>query len=751
MRDSRLVTRDCMLFASPIPWWVAVLVALGIAAIAFLSYRRPLVPLTSAQRTTLTALRALALAAVAIFVCRPVILLPARPSGDIVVPVLVDGSRSMGIADADGEARIKRARDVVENTLAPALAGHATIDVLTFGDSLKPAAVDHLAADARRTDLIGAVAAVRDRYRGRAVPAIVVLSDGGDTEQASRSDVPAGGQGPPVYAVGIGARDGVPDREVTAITAGEPRLDQTSIDLHVSAMVRGFERTPFTVRLLANGQVIDSRKVTPLASGSPVAETFTVSPNPLNPTVYSAEIAAEPGEAVTENNQRSVLVSPAGRKRRVLAIAGAPGFEHSFLTRALGQDPGLEVDSIVRKGKNEESADTFLVQAGGGRAEGLLGGFPTTRDVLFGYDAIVMANIEGDFFTRAQLALVSDFVSERGGGLLVLGGRTFEQRGLLGTPLEAALPVELNDRRGAIRRPATEEAPAPQNRLVLTPEGANHPVMRIGNSPESTRKLWTSFPSLAASAAVGGPRPGATVLAVTSTPSGVILPVVAVQRFGRGRSMVFAGEASWRWRMLQPSTDRSYEFFWRQAIRWLATDAPDPVSLTMPAEIESGDSLSIALDVRDRAFAPIADAAVAATVSVPGGEGRPLPLRPNSKGKFVAAEALERAGLYHVHAEARRGGASLGAADRWVYVGGSDREFADPRLNEGLLRRMARESGGKYVRAADAAQIGSELRSTSPRATEPERRDLWHEPWAFALVIALLSGEWMLRRRWGLR
>ena len=71
--------------------------------------------------------------------------------------------------------------------------------------------------------------------------------------------------------------------------------------------------------------------------------------------------------------------------------------------------------------------------------------------------------------------------------------------------------------------------------------------------------------------------------------------------------------------------------------------------------------------------------------------------------------------------------------------------------NEGLLRRLARESGGKYVRAADAEQIISELRSGAPRTTEPERRDLWHEPWAFALVIALLSGEWMLRRRWGLR
>jgi hypothetical protein len=302
-----------------------------------------------------------------------------------------------------------------------------------------------------------------------------------------------------------------------------------------------------------------------------------------------------------------------------------------------------------------------------------------------------------------------------------------------------------------VRRQATEEAPAPQNRLVLTPEGENHPVMRIGSSSEATRKLWSSFPSLASSASVGGPRPGATVLAVTSTPSGVVLPVVAVQRFGRGRSMVFAGEASWRWRMLQSSTDRSYEFFWRQALRWLATDAPDPVALTLPAEIEPGDSMTVELEARDRSFAPVTDATVSATVSAPGGDDRPLPLRSAGKGKFVAVETLQNAGLYHVRAEAKRGAASLGTADRWLYVGGSDREFADPRLNEGLLRRFARESGGKYVRAADAGQILSDLRSSAPQAVEPERRDLWHEPWAFALVIALLSAEWMLRRRWGLR
>jgi hypothetical protein len=38
-----------------------------------------------------------------------------------------------------------------------------------------------------------------------------------------------------------------------------------------------------------------------------------------------------------------------------------------------------------------------------------------------------------------------------------------------------------------------------------------------------------------------------------------------------------------------------------------------------------------------------------------------------------------------------------------------------------------------------------------PQNAAPERRDLWHEPWAFALIVLLLSAEWILRRRWGLR
>jgi hypothetical protein len=753
-----------MHFAYPLSWPLGLVLVAAIAAAAYLEYRRPINPLTRTQRGVLVGLRALVLTALVLFLFRPIVVLPPVGSRDAIVPILVDVSRSMRLGDADGQTRLSRATALVKNDLLPKLESHFAIETYSVGDGLTPASIDALSADARRTDLSGALAAVRERYRGQRIAGVVVISDGGDTGSGGpgRSSGSSGpgrseGNGPPVFAIGVGSPDGPHDREVLGIVAGDPRLDDATVDLHVTTMSAGFGRTPFSLRLLANGQVLDTRRIVPQADGSPIDEMFTVSPDPLNPTVYTAEVPNDASEPVVENNTRSVLVSPPGRKRRVLAIGGAPGFEHSFMSRAWSADPGLEVDSVTRKGKNGDGLDTFFVQAGAGRSAALTTGFPARREVLYGYDAIVIANVEGEFFTRAQLAMAADFVSERGGGLLVLGGRSFAQRGLSGTPLEDALPVELNVRRGALVRTAfaTRESSelSTHNKVTLTPEGDMHPVMRIAPTPAETRKQWAVLPALAASAPLGGPRPGASVLAVTTAPGGGVYPVVAVQRYGQGRSMIFAGEASWRWKMMVPSSDRAYEFFWRQAARWLTSAAPDPVTITVPDAPEPGDAVSVDVDARDAAFAGVPDATVDVTIAAPGGDAQPMKLRraDGSSGRFTAALRPDRAGLYRVHADARRGTTPLGTADRWMYVGGGDREFADPRLNEGFLRRVARDSGGRYVRAVDASHVPAWLQAIVPQNAQPERRDLWHEPWAFALIVALLSAEWILRRAWGLR
>jgi uncharacterized membrane protein len=734
-------------FAYPPPLWLAVLCVGVVAGLTYAEYRRPLAPLTSIRRFILAACRAVTFSLLILFLFRPFVFGQPQGSRDAIVPILVDRSRSMRLTDADGQARLAQATSILERQLLPQLSRRFAPETYGIGDRVEAGAVGRLKADATQSDLTGALASVRERYRGQRVAGILLLSDGGNTT-SSPGDSAAGG--PPVFAIGFGSAAGVRDREVTSITAAEQRLDQATIDVHVAVVSAGFGRSPFQLRLLANGAEIERRRVAPAADGAPIDEAFTVSPDPSNPTLYTADIPAADDESVVENNKRSVLVNPAGRRRRLLVIEGAPGFEHSFIRRAWMRDPGLEVDTVGKKGKNADGQDTFFVQAAEARAAALSRGFPARRQDLYVYDGLVLANVDGDSFTSAQLSMAAEFVSARGGGLLVVGGRSFLPRGFTGTALEEVLPVDPSDRRSGRVAASTEQAVASSNKLLVTPEGEQHPVMRIGQNADETRRLWAALPPLASSVPLGGTRPGGTVLAVAPTSAGTLSPLVAVQQYGRGRSLIFSGEASWRWKMLLPSTDRSFEYFWRQAARWVAGAAPDPVTIVVSDTASEGD-VPVVVGVRDALFVPVGDAVVSASVTTPHGEAGSLQWRPTQNGEYAARIPADSPGLYRITVQARRGDTSLGTAERWISVGGVDREFADPRLNEAWMRRVARASGGRYVRAGEAAQVVDWLSETAATDATPERRDLWHEPLAFAAIVALLSAEWILRRRWGLR
>jgi uncharacterized membrane protein len=736
-------------FANPVPVWAAAAAAAALLLVAWLAYRD--VPIAPARRWTLSALRFATLLWLAICLMRPM----GRPSGvglrDAVVPILVDTSRSMGLSDAGGQRRIDRARDAIERELLPALGARFHTEVLRFGDRVAPAQVSDLSATDRRTALGAALQGVRDRYRGRVVAGIVLVSDGGDNGSADA--VSAAAAGPPVFALGVGARAAMRDREVVSVTAAESVLSDATVDVAVEAVSHGYGGAPLELRLLENGRPIDLRRARPAADGVPVSEVFHVSPNRDVPTVYTVEIPKSGDETVAENNARSILLPAAARPRRVLLVEGAPGFEHAFLRRSLAADRGLEIDAVVRKGRDDSGAQTYYVQAPASRATALLGGFPTARDALFTYDVIVLANVEPDLLTNGQLSLIRAFVNERGGGLLVLGAREFERQGMRGTPLEDVLPLELTDKSGGVVQASLVPG---RNRVALTPAGEEHPVMHLAATPDDNARQWASIPPLASISSLGGPKPGATVLAVTGGPGGATRALVAVQRFGEGRSMIFTGEASWRWRMLLPARDTSYDRFWRQAVRWLGQSASEPVSITLPAAPAPGEPIAVAIATRDRAYTPRADALVDVHVTAPSGRVDTVRAEatPGTAGGFVALVRVPEAGVYRVAADARQGQAPIGSSSATMLVGGVDPEMVDPRLNDDTLQRVARASGGDVIawdRGIDTGTLIDRLSTGAPAAALTERRDLWHTGASFAVLAGLLAAEWLWRRASGLR
>lgn len=738
-----------MQFAVLLPWWGYALAFAGAFVLASLAYARIATPLGAATRAWLIGLRALTLLLLIAILLRPVRVVPPSAANNSLLPILVDVSRSMRLTDGDGPPRIERAQAIVRDLQAK-LATEYRLELLTFGDALAPGDVDHLAATARRSDLSGAIADLADRHRDHKLAGVIVISDGGDT--AAQEGEPVRSVTTPVITVGVGDPAAARDREIVNLTAGEPLLAGASIDLSVSASSAGFGTNPVEIRVSANGRPVDLRRVTPKAEGAPIHEVFTVSPEPDIATVYTVEIPFADGELARENNSRSVLVPPQAGRRTILIVEGAPGYEHTFLKRALAQDPGLDVDAVVRKGQNDDGRDTFYVQARGNRVAALASGYPAKRSELFVYDGIIFGNIEADFFTRDQLELTSEFVAARGGGLLVLGARSFDRQGLAGTPLEEVLPIDLTDRRSSVARASANPAVAAPNTPALTEDGSSHPATRLAASAADSRRRWSELPPLASVAAVGGPRPGAQILAVAIGGGAPVQPLIAAQRYGQGRSMVFAGEASWQWRMMRPATDTSYETIWRQIARWLTAGSPGPVAIAAMSPSVPGITDRITVTVRNEDYAPVGNAEVRIGVTAPNGQTRQLTpaLSSPQDGRYGVAARFDQPGVYRIDATAVRAGDKLGTATRQVLVGGADLEMTQPRLNEAVLKRLASATGGRYLAADEAHRLPALVRESRADAGTPELRDLWHNGWSLLAIITLLATEWIVRRRAGL-
>jgi hypothetical protein len=119
-------------------------------------------------------------------------------------------------------------------------------------------------------------------------------------------------------------------------------------------------------------------------------------------------------------------------------------------------------------------------------------------------------------------------------------------------------------------------------------------------------------------------------------------------------------------------------------------------------------------------------------------------------GRYTVAVRFEQAGVYRIEASASQGDAKLGTATRQVLVGGSDLEMSQPRLNDSVLRHLARETGGRYLDIAEADSVQGLLQQQPAELDAPEMKDLWHNGWSLLLIVGLLATEWVVRRRVGL-
>jgi len=718
----------------------------------WLIYRKTTLHLDRKFKTVLIGLKFVVITLLLIILLEPVVTVSSVVPRKSSLILLVDDSKSMSIQDADDISRLDFTKLLLGSEGTPGLIDRLKknfkIQLYKFSSDVEHLKeTQQLAAQGAATNLARSLDFAADVAKQSAVSGVVLFTDGVNNGDDDPLEFAAAmkNKNLPIFVVGVGSERSE-DIELSKVAVNHSVIENSVIELSALIKNKSFDNKKVELELREEGRIV--KKQTVNLAGAATRTSLKFSPQKSGFVRYSLNVVAQENESIKENNSKSFLIDNRSKRARVLYVDGYPRAEFKYLRRAIDDDPSLELVSLLRT-----SQDKFYRQGIKNQSE-LRDGYPKNKKELFEYDAIIFGSIEADFFSSKELENTLEFVSQRGGGFLMLGGsQTFGQGNYSGTPIEKILPVELPYRNSTVQQfPATFRD---KFKLLLTPEGYRNPILQLASTESESRDLWDTLPDLEGYNPLGRAKPGATILAVHPlSEAGDPKVILAQQRFGRGRSMVFATSSSWLWQMGMSYEDMSHERFWRQVLRWLALASPEPIECHLDKETYvPNDEVTLKVDVRDSTFSTIEDATIRAQITTPSGKTIEVLFNWSSNGKveYIGVYQPDEQGLYLVEIVARTSkGSFLGKTEAAFFVEESTVEFSNAQLQAPLLKRIAEISGGKYYYQDEAESLPDQISVMQSSYSKLVEYDLWDMPLLFLLLILILSVEWYLRRSKGL-
>jgi uncharacterized membrane protein len=549
-------------------------------------------------------------------------------------------------------------------------------------------------------------------------------------------------------------------------------------------------------------------------TGQPISFRFQVRPEEPGLTFYRLRVSAKTEaeqftdpklmkEATLANNTRILAVDRGRGPYRILYVSGRPNWEYKFLRRALEADDQVELVGLIRvarreakfefRGRAGESSNPLFRGFGNQSKEEterydqpvlvrqypndvtrdqedpkLRGGFPKIAEDLYGYHAIILDDLESEFFTPDQMTLLQKFVSERGGGLLMLGGaESFHQGKYNRTPIGDMLPVYLDQ--------AGDGKPPGDLKLSLTREGWLQPWARLRNNESDERERLQKVPRFEVLNKVRAVKPGASVIATVSDGRKGDQPALVVQRFGNGRVGALLIGDLWKWGLKNEENHRDMDKAWRQLIRWAVADVPNRIDLQV--EEKRGDpnqAVELVVRARDKKFQPFDNAT--ATVSIrPVGQTGVSAFTNNAASpaaraaasapavRLTAEPAPSQAGVSQSTYVPRETGGyfaeavvtdptgmEIGRAQAGWTSDPAAEEFRSLKPNRALLETIARKTGGEVIPITSLESFAKGLPNRKAPITENWTSPLWHQAGVFLLALLCFVAEWGLRRWKGL-
>jgi uncharacterized membrane protein len=711
--------------------------------------------------------------------------------------ILVDGSDSMGLERP--RSRFDRALEW-SHAVADRIPEGQSSRIMSFAEEINFSGEPKLGGASTR--LAGALRRVLESNPGQELANIIVVSDGRihDREDLNGALELARLRRVPISTHVVGRDE--PQRNVFVQSCRVERsapsgsLVPVQIEIGTVGLPDGTD-----LEITLKDDTGKTLAVAPVKTRGATAEKKFTFPAGLRTAAYTISVTKLDGELTLRDNDFTFTLVIADPNIRVLYCEGS----NDTITEMYGEmwnscelfptawkrAGDIQADIFVPRGDQRVEGRTLAHVRGWKKkidlADGLEhhvaileggSGLPDTREAWQSYDVIISADVQKANFTPEQLQWVVEMVAERGAGFCMIGGMTsFDAGKWQQTVWEKLVPVEMTTEGHGHKWIDTW--------TIFPAEVRKHPLLQLDADPEKNNRILDAHPKLLGFHDIRRAKPGATVLAIRK---GSTAPLTAVQSYGKGRTMAYLSDPTGGWgvefqgkwgpalvkgepppaakpdapggtgpvsgeaRALAPN--EYYNRFWTNSVRWLAENSvrrwrKDLLGRTEGITYRPGDVVKVAATVpgvSDPEQMP--NQVVGVRVAL---DAQPrVPLRyDRDRKEFVGEVRLPAAiaGQEAILLFDSPSGTEVRRDEVRVRILPIERELEHPEPDRELLAQIATVSSGAVLeKPADAADF---LQRVPRFAAEDHRiyfEPIWNQGAVWAVLIGLLTVEWMLRR-----
>ncbi len=625
-------------------------------------------------------------------------------------------------------------------------------------------ALEQLEPKGENTQVLNSLRSALEDLQGQRLAGVVLITDGRDTPKEL---VPEGmatlkNFGVKIYPVVIGTDKAPKNLSLEAINVQDAAFEGDIVNIKATVRGVGFE-PGHRVKV----QAIDKRTKLPLrrADGKPVEQDVVVEndkpqevelqwkPEKVEVVDIDVEIVKEAGELDEDDNLRSTQVAVLDAKINVLYVEGYPRWEYRYVKNEMIRDQTVNISCLLT------SADPTFAQEGDPadpktNFPGPIKRFPESIEEIMKYDVIVFGDVDPRQFTDAQLQLVKDFVSKRGGGFGMIAGPRFAPVAYRNSALEEILPVFIS--RVQEGRPASiKEGFRPD----LTKDGADSSIFRFFEDKQKNanfikndiQPIFWFCQGIQAKPGVGevyAQHPSVTA------PDGRKAPLLVLGRFGAGRTLFSAIDDSWRWRFY--TGEAVFDTYWIQQFRYLARSKKlgqrKLTFQTFRPSYELGEQVRLSLKVLDpQLLTQLPDQI---PVEIDGNDGKAayhqtLVKQEGQVDLYMASYTADKIGKFQAVLPPIAGGVESMNLPFEVNI--PRLELSQPQVDRTLLTRLAAETNGKSYELDQAqAHLAMDIPSAAKQIPVEISEPIWNKNRALILFVLLITLEWVLRKVYGM-